>query len=53
MITNDFDKILNNMWEPHMEASHMLRTSITRKRLRKSKSKQQPDKHDFHGNQQS
>jgi hypothetical protein len=35
-----------------MEASHMLGTSMTGQRLRKSVSKPHPDKQDFHGNQQ-
>jgi hypothetical protein len=32
----------NKVWEPPMETSHMLGTSMTRQRLRKSVSKQQP-----------
>jgi hypothetical protein len=41
------------LWEPLLEISHMLRTSMNRQRLHKSVSRQQPDKQDFHGNQQS
>jgi hypothetical protein len=41
------------VWEPPVETSHILRTSMTRQRLRKSVSRQQPDKQDFHDNQQS
>jgi hypothetical protein len=49
MGTSTFDNTVGlhdplQVWEPSMETSHMLRTSITRYRLRKSVSKQQPDR---------
>jgi hypothetical protein len=41
------------LWEPPVETTHMLRTSMTRQHLRKLVSRQQPDKQDFHDSQQS